>query len=153
LARNQTVVDAPVHTVFAVLSDPRAYDDFVVGTKRVRRFTPTWPQAGSVLHHTLGIGPLILRDLTWVVEVNEPHHLVLRAQMRPFSVNRIRFSLRPQGDGTKVEVEEYAIEGPAAAVWGPLLDRIMWLRNKELLRRLKRITERRLARQTEPDAS
>lgn len=148
MALNRTRIEAPVQTVFAVLSDPSTYDQFVVGTKRIRRFEPTWPEADAVFHHTLGVGPFILRDLTRVVEMVEPHRLVLRAQMRPFSVNRVAFTLEPRGGGTEVEVEEYAIEGPAAAIWNPALDGLMTLRNQELLRRLTRVAERRLRRQS-----
>ncbi|MBW3556212.1 MAG: SRPBCC family protein [Actinobacteria bacterium] len=140
---------ASLATVFAVLADPRRYDEFVVGTKRIRRFDPRWPEVGSVFHHTLGMGPLVLRDLTRVVEVTAPHRLVLRAQMRPFAVNRVAFSLNPEGEGTVIEVEEYAIEGPAAALWGPALDRLMWLRNQEMLRRLDKVAQRRQARQAQ----
>lgn len=147
MARNRRVVAAPVATVFAVLSDPRTYDDFVVGTKRIRRFDPRWPEVKSVFHHTLGIGPLILRDVTRVTEVVEPDRLVLRAQMRPFAVNRVAFSLRPSDGGTEVEVEEHAIEGPAAAVWNRALDGVLWLRNKEMLRRLGKVAERRAEQQ------
>ncbi|MDQ4071056.1 MAG: SRPBCC family protein [Actinomycetota bacterium] len=147
MACNRTVIDAPARTVFAVLSDPRTYDEFVVGTKRIRRFEPPWPEVGSVFHHTLGVGPLILRDLTCVAEVEDGHRLVLRAQMRPFAVNKVSFGLRPDGERTEVEVEEYAIEGPVAAVWNPVLDGLMWLRNQEMLRRLKKVAERRRAQQ------
>lgn len=149
MARNRRFIAAPVPAVFGVLSDPRRYAEFVVGTKRIRRFDPTWPEVGSVFHHTLGIGPLILRDLTRVVEVTEPYHLVLRAQMRPFAVNRVTFSLRGEGGDTEIEAEEYAIEGPASAVWGRVLDRLMWVRNQEMLRRLGNVAERRHAQQAE----
>lgn len=147
MARNRTLVAAPPGSVFAVLSDPPAYAGFVVGTKRIRRFGPTWPEVAADFHHTLGVGPFILRDMTRVEEVHEERRLVLRAQMRPFSVNRVAFALRPVEGGTEVEVEEYAIEGPAGALWNPVLDGMMWLRNRELLRRLKRTAER-LAQQS-----
>ena len=69
--------------------------------------------------------------------------------MRPFSVNRVAFTLRPVDEGTEVEVEEYAVEGPVAAIWNPLFEAAMALRNQEMLRRLKRLAERRLARRSE----
>lgn len=153
MATNRTVIPVPVETVFAVLSDPRTYDEFVVGTKRIRRFEPTWPDKGSEFHHTLGVGPFILRDLTRVEEVDEPLRLVLRAQMRPVAVNRVAFALRPVEDGTEVEVEEHAIEGPAAVLWNPAFDGLMWLRNQAMLRRLTRVAERRLAQQAKATAS
>ena len=139
-------IEAPPEQVFELLADPGAYGAFVVGSKKVRRFDPAWPDQGSVFHHTIGFGPPILRDLTRVEEVEEGRRLVLRAQMRPFSVNRVAFSLRPVAAGTEVEVEEYAVEGPVAAVWNPLFERLTWLRNQEMLRRLKKLAERRVAR-------
>ena len=149
MAVNTIVVAAPPEALFAVLADPAAYGAFVVGSKHGRRFDPTWPERGSVFHHTLGVAPFVLRDLTRVEEVEDGRRLVLRAQMRPFSVNRVAFTLRPSGEGTEVEVEEYAIKGPVALVWNPLFEAAMALRNQEMLRRLKRIAERRLARRSE----
>ena len=149
MAVNRAVIAAPPEAVFAVLSDPAAFGAFVVGSKHVRRFDPSWPDRGSVFHHSLGVGPLVLRDLTRVEEVEENRRLVLRAQMRPFSVNRVAFTLRPAEEGTEVEVEEHAVEGPVAAVWNPLFEAGMGVRNQEMLRRLGAIVERRLARRAE----
>ena len=143
------VVAAPPDAVFALLADPAAYGAFVVGSKHVRHFEPTFPELGSAFHHSLGVGPFVLRDKTCVEEVDEGRRLVLRASMRPFSVNRVAFTLRPVDEGTEVELEEYAIEGPVAMVWNPQFAAGMALRNQEMLRRLKRIAERRLARRTE----
>ena len=145
MAVNRAVIAAPPEAVFAVLSDPAAFGAFVVGSKHVRRFDPSWPDRGSVFHHSLGVGPLVLRDLTRVEEVEEHRRLVLRAQMRPFSVNRVAFTLRPVDAGTEVEVEEYAIEGPAALLWNPVFEALLSLRNTEMLRRLKALAERRHA--------
>lgn len=147
MATNRILVPVPTGTVFATLSDPRAYASFVVGTKRIRRFDPTWPAVGSAFHHTLGVGPLVLRDLSRVEEVQQNHRLVLRAQMRPLAVNRVAFRLRPIEQGSEIEVEEYAIEGPAAALWNPAFEGLMWLRNQLMLRRLRRVVERRWAQQ------
>lgn len=104
------------------------------------------------------MGPFILRDKTCVEEVEEGRRVVLLAHMRPFAVNRVAFTLRPVDEGTEVpntevEVEEYAVAGPVGAVWNPALDAAMGLRNQEMLRRLKRIAERRLARRSEVSPS
>lgn len=145
MATNRLVVDVPADAVFRVLSDPRTYGRFVVGTKRIRRFEPSWPEVGSTLHHTLGLGPFMLRDLTTVAEMTEGSRLVLRAQMRPVAVNRVAFTLRPVDAGTEITVEEHAVAGPAAKLWNPLFDGLMWLRNHEMLRRLKREARRRVS--------
>lgn len=146
MAVNTTVVDAPPEVVFSVLADPSSYATFVVGTKRIRRFDPRFPEHGSEFHHTLSVGPVpILWDLSRVEEVVDGRRLVLRAQMRPFAVNRVAFTLRTVNGGTEVEVEEYPIEGPAALLWNPAFEALMALRNAEMLRRLRQLAERRHA--------
>ena len=94
----------------------------------------------------LGVGPVILRDLTRVDEVEEGRRLVLAARMMPFAVNRVGFTLHSTAGATQVDVEERPVDGPMAALWNPVLDALMWLRNQEMLRRLRRLAERRAAR-------
>ena len=148
MAINRMQIEAPPDAVAAVLSDPTTYAAFVVGSKRIRRFDPAWPEEGAEFHHTLGVGPFILRDLTRVVDIDDGRRFELRAQMRPLAINRVTFTLRPGEGGTDVEVEERAVEGPAALMWNPAFDGLMWLRNQEMLRRLKRLVERREARRS-----
>ena len=141
MSRNRTFVQASPDTVFAVLSDPRKYAYFVVGTRKVRRFDPGYPEQGAAFHHTLGVGPVVLRDLTRVEEVSEEQHLVLRAQMNVLGVNRVAFSLSDGAGGTEVEVEEHPIEGFVARSWNPLFEALLSLRNQEMLRRLRKAAE------------
>ena len=151
MAVNTVTVAAPPEVVFSVLADPPSYASFVVGSKTIRRFDPRFPELGSEFHHALSVGPIpVIRDLSRVEEVAEGRRLVLRAQMRPFAVNRVAFTLRPAGGGTEVEVEEYPIEGPAALLWNPAFEALMGLRNAEMLRRLSRLAERRAAMAASP---
>ncbi len=151
MAVNTVTVEAPPDIVFSVLADPPSYASFVVGTKQIRRFDARFPDEGSEFHHTLSIGPIpVIWDLSRVEEVDEGRRLVLRAQMRPLAVNRVAFTLRPVDAGTEVEVEEYAIEGPVALLWNPGFEALMSLRNTEMLRRLKKLSERRHALSTAP---
>lgn len=144
MARNRALVEATPETVFAVLADPRRYAYFVVGTKKIRRFDPRWPEPGSAFHHTLGVGLPLIRDPTICVEVDEPNRLVLHAAMRPLAVNETTFRITPQQGRSLVEVEERTVAGPAAAqVVAPLVDGLLWLRNQELVRRLRKTAERR----------
>jgi uncharacterized protein YndB with AHSA1/START domain len=152
MATDEAVFDVPPDAVFAGLSDPGASASFVVGARRVRHFDPSWPDVGSALHHSLGGGPLVLRYRTEVVEVEPGRRLVLRAQVRPFGVNHVTFVLTPVDGGTRVRVEEHPVEGPAAALWKPVSEAMMSLRNRELLRRLRVVTARRLQRQAEVGA-
>ena len=151
MAVNTVTVEAPPDIVFSVLADPPSYASVVVGTKTIRRFDARFPEQGTQFHHTLGIGPLpVIWDLSRVEEVDDGRRLVLRAQMRPLAVNRVAFTVRPAGAGTEVEVEEYAIEGPVALLWNPGFEALMSLRNTEMLRRLKKLSERRHALATAP---
>jgi uncharacterized protein YndB with AHSA1/START domain len=151
MAVNSVVVEAPPEIVFSVLADPPSYASFVVGTQRIRRFDPRFPDPGTEFHHTLSVGPLpVVWDVSRVEEVDEGRRLVLRAQMRPLAVNRVAFTLKSMYAGTEVEVEEHAIEGPAALLWNPAFEGLLWLRNNESLRRLKELAERRHALATAP---
>lgn len=151
MARNRTVVEASPETVFAVLADPRRYAYFVVGTKKIRRFDPRWPEPGSAFHHTLGVGVPLIRDATISVEIDEPRRLVLRACMMPLAINETIFLVTPEDGGTVIEVEERAVAGPAAnKVLAPLVDGLLWLRNQELVRRLGKTLERREKQRPHP---
>jgi hypothetical protein len=145
VARTETVVHARPEAVFAVLCDARAYQRFVVGTKRVRRFDARWPEPGAAIHHTVGVGPLGLRDKTEAVECEPPGHLVVHPHIRPFVVTRTSFHLEARGDDTLLRVDEHAIAGPLAPVWPGPLDGLMALRNRLLVRRLARLAEARQA--------
>lgn len=143
MALTKRVIPVAQELVFAVLSDPPSYDAFVVGTKAIRRFDPRYPEPGTAFAHTLGFGPLFLRDETRVERVEPPARLVLRAFMRPVGVTRVDFRLAPSGGGTLVTVEEYPIDGPLSRVWSPPLEVAMWLRNLVTLVRLQRLARRR----------
>lgn len=143
MARTSRRLSAPVEAVFSVLSHPPNYGYFVVGTKTIRRFDPRWPQVDAVFHHTVGLGPLFLRDKTRVFKVEPPDHLILHAGMGPLSVNLVDFRLSPDPAGTVIVVEEYPIRGPLAKIWSPPLDAAMWLRNFLMLRRVERLAQRR----------
>jgi len=136
-------VAAPAGTVFSVLADPRAYDHLLPGARRVRRFDPDWPQPGSALHQTLGIGPVGVPEAVEVVEMEEPHALRLRARLVALCVHRLDFTLRTEEGGTYVKVEAWPVSGPTAKLWNPLLDQLVWARNEDLLRRLRGMVERR----------
>lgn len=143
MAHNELLVHAPVEAVFAVLCDARAYQDFVVGSKKVRRFDPAWPEPGSELHHTVGVGPLGLRDKTTSVSCGEPTDLVVRPHVRPFVVTETHFHLEPRGGATLLAVDEHAVAGPLRPVWPGPLDGMMSLRNRLVLRRIARLAEDR----------
>ena len=143
MATTSIVVDAPPEAVWAVLADPRSYEDWVVGSKEIRRWDPEWPAVGATFHHTFMIGLLPLKDRTSVLESEPPRRLVLRARARPTGIAHVALSLTAEGDGTLVELAEWPVEGPPAALSNPLQDLLIKRRNDVALRRLKRLAERR----------
>ncbi|HEX8802598.1 MAG TPA: hypothetical protein VF743_00350 [Acidimicrobiales bacterium] len=154
-------VAAPVDVVAAVLADPRTYDGLVVGSRRVRWFDPTWPAPGARLHHTVGFGPVTIRDHTEVLHDALPDRLELAAAVRPIGVLRVVFTLRPgaagagtaatavaageaaAGAGTRVEMLEEPLSGPVVRLWSPPARRLTDRRNAVTLRRLDELARDR----------
>lgn len=144
MARNERRFDgvAP-EDVFAVLADGWTYADWVVGAKRVREVDDGFPTPGCRLHHSVGVGPLTLDDNTKVLEAAPPTHLLLEARARPFGRAKIRFTLRADGGGTLVTIEEWAVRPQPVALLNPLVDPLVKARNVETLRRLERVVQQR----------
>jgi hypothetical protein len=59
--------DAPASVVWEVLSDPWLFASWVVGASRIRDVTGPWPAEQSLIHHSVGIWPLLLNDTTSVL--------------------------------------------------------------------------------------
>ena len=143
MARTATHVAATPERVWAVLADPPAYERWIVGCRDVRRWDPHWPAPGSAFHHTFLLGPLPIKDTTSVLEAEPERKLVLRARARPVGVARVTIVLTAERDGTRVEIAEWPVEGPPAALHNPLQDWLINRRNDESLRRLRTLAERR----------
>ena len=136
-------VSAPPERVFGILSDPFMYAQWVVGCKEVRRVDGEWPAPGATFHHSVSLGAFTVRDTTSVVETEPPHRLVLRARARPTGVARIELRLAARDGGAEVAIDELPVEGPPAVLHNPVQDWLIQRRNREGLRRLKRLAERR----------
>lgn len=144
-AVSERFVDAPVDAVASVLADPRAYDGIVVGSRRVRWFDPRWPEPGTAIHHTVGFGPLTIRDHTDAVRDALPDELELAAGLRPLGVMRVVFRLRAEGTGTRVVMEEGPRSGPITWTWTAVTRAAMARRNDVALRRLDDLARARAA--------
>ena len=145
MAENHVYVDAPPDAVFDVLSDAETYAHWVVGASQIRGVEGDWPEPGSKFHHTQGWFGIGLKDSTSAVAANRPRQLVLEARFRPLMVAKVELRLRPRGRGTRVTMIEYPVSGPGARLNNPALDRVIWLRNFESLRRLRKLAEQRAA--------
>jgi len=133
---NVRKLDSTPEQVFAALADPWVYPTWVVGASRLRAADGEYPAAGSKLHHSIGVWPLVLNDETEVEEWDPPRRVVLQAKTRPIGTERVIIEVRPSGSGSLVRMEEYTIAGPANRVPRAIADPILHIRNSESLRRL-----------------
>ena len=144
MARTVVVLEAPPTRVFGLLEDPRSLAYFVVGTKKIRKFDPHWPDSGTKVHHSVGVGPLVLHDETEVLESLPPDRLVLEVRLRPFGLFKVEFTLSAHQTGTELTVDEYPVAGPASVPGlSEVVDRLIKLRNIEMGRRLRELVGQR----------
>ncbi len=134
-------VDAVPERVFAVLSDPRSFGDWVVGSETIRDADAHWPAAGARFHHTVGSGPLKVDDHTEVLESHPPHRLVLRAKARPLGTACVTLTITPQGGGSEIIMREQAADLLSKLQFNPIVQPLLYVRNVKSLRRLKRLAE------------
>jgi uncharacterized protein YndB with AHSA1/START domain len=149
VSENHAYVDAPPDAVFDVLADAGSYAHWVVGSTAIRGTEGNWPEAGSKFHHTQGFFGVGLKDSTLSIAATRPRQLVMEVRFRPFMIGKVEMRLRPHGRGTHVTMIEYPIAGPVKRINNPLIDRALWARNIESLRRLRKLAEQRAAARPE----
>ena len=137
------LVHASPAQVWDVLSDGWLYPLWVVGATRMREVDDGWPAPGTRLHHSVGTWPVVIDDVTEVVDSQAETRLVLRAHAWPAGRADVTIRLQPNGTDTDVVMEEQAASGPGALVPKPLQDPLLRWRNTESLRRLAFLAERR----------
>ena len=138
----RTTVGAPLDEVWAVVSDPRTYPQWLVGARQIRAVDDRWPEPGTSFHHTIGWAPLRLRDRTDVVSVDAPHELVLRPHLSVLGTATVTIGLQPDGEGgTVVEISEAPHAGVIGRLWhvgARNLVRVgLWGRNTKSLQQLE----------------
>jgi Polyketide cyclase / dehydrase and lipid transport len=138
-ATSSGVLDVPVEAVAMVLADPRLYDGVVVGSRRIRWFDPRWPEPGTRFDHTIGFGPVTIRDHSDVVENDLPRLLRLAVHLRPLGSAEVTFRLTPDGTGTRVDIVEVPTSGVLAATWSPPAVALTRWRNDRVLHRLEKL--------------
>lgn len=137
-------VQAGADAVWAVLADGWSYATWVVGTASVRAVDAGWPAAGTRIHHSVGLWPLLLHDTTSALEGHAPTQLVLEARGWPIGKAHVTVEVRPQGTHSSlVTIREDAVAGPGKLVPKPLRQAVILPRNREALRRLALLAEGR----------
>ncbi|MCR2764398.1 SRPBCC family protein [Microbacterium sp. zg.B48] len=143
MSRNVRLLQCAPEDVFEVLGDGWLFPSWVVGASRMREVDPSWPRAGSRLHHSFGVWPVLINDATLVEEYRPPHRMVMRARGWPIGEARVTLDVKPRGDSTVVRIQEEAVAGPGRFVPAPLLDLGLHWRNAETLHRLAYLAEGR----------
>src|SRR5919112_396411 len=105
--------------IFDVLSDGWRYPSWVVGASHVRAVEPDFPAAGTRIHHSSGIWPVLLKDETRVERCEPPNRLVLLARGRPWGEARVDLSLTAEDGGTLVPPAPATRTPPARSPRGP----------------------------------
>jgi len=142
MARNRVHIDATPEEVFAVLSNPDCYPEWVVGAAGVRDHDENFPEVGARFHHKVGTWPLGVKDHTEVVEIAAPRRIVLKAKARPLGTATIELDLQESAGGTELSMDERPGDRLTTLVAGnPLVDTALRVRNAEALARLKRLVE------------
>jgi uncharacterized protein YndB with AHSA1/START domain len=125
--------------IFAVLADGYAYDDWVVGAKQIRSVDDEWPAKDSRFHHTIGAGPIDIKDSTKVIEVEPPSKLVLSVRFRPAGTAVVELTMEPVDETTtKVTMKETPTSGAARAM-ALATSMMLLVRNEWSLLRLRRL--------------
>lgn len=146
LVTAETTITAPAARVFATLTDPETYPDWLRGCKQIRGVDAGWPEPGSAFHHRVGVWPVHVDDRTEVVAVEPDRRLELLAKARPAGEARVVFDLTDEGHRCRVALHERPVRGPGHWLWAiggrPLLSLQLRARNKDSLRLLRELVER-----------
>ena len=135
---------ASAQDVWEVLANPWLYASWVVGASRIRSVEGGWPAPGALIHHSVGLWPMLLDDTTSVVASEPGRRLRLRARAWPVGEADVVLLLEDRGDGCTITIAEAAVRGPGAKIPEPVLDPVVRWRNVEALRRLALIAEGRI---------
>ena len=142
MASARTFIHAAPEDIFNVLSNPETYEYWVVGCQQIYDADEAFPEPGSSFEHRIGIGPLRIQDITTVVESTPPRRLVLRTKAWPLGETVVELRMKERPSGTEVEMRQQPAAGPIAKLDNPLQQLFTSVRDRECLRRLRRLAER-----------
>jgi len=140
MARNERYIPVPPQRVFEVLADPRQYGYVVVGSKDIRDWDRDWPAKGTEFHHSVGYGPVTVKDRTYVVQSEPPHKLELIARALPLGKAKVTFELTAADGGTRATIIEDPLVPKPVHLLMPPVHVLTRIRNRETLRRLSEVS-------------
>jgi uncharacterized protein YndB with AHSA1/START domain len=132
----RTTVPAPPDAVFAVLSDPETYPEWLTGAQHIRGVDEDFPAPGSEFAHEVGPnGAVTVADKTEVRAADAPTRLELGVHAGPLK-GVAEFELERTGEGTLVTFRERLTGGMEVAM--PVARGLIFLRNKASLDKLRK---------------
>lgn len=140
----ERVIEAPPEKVYSVLTDGWTYSDWVVGTAHIREVDPGWPGPGTKIHFKAGPWPMSIHDTTTALVGEPPRRLVLQPRLWPVGALTVTIELTPlDANTTRVTMREDVAAGPVRWLRTKVNDLLLHGRNRESLRRLADLAERR----------
>ena len=143
MTRTRQDVDATPDAVWRVLSDGWLYPLWVVGATRMRDVDDHWPAVGARLHHSVGVWPVVIDDHTEVLDSVEGRMLELKARAWPSGEAEVVIRIEDRGVGSTVTIDDDIVAGPGRLLPAPARALPLQIRNRETLRRLGWLAERR----------
>lgn len=145
MAKNVRILHCRPEAVFDVLGDGWLYTTWVVGASRMRKEESGWPEVGTHLHHSFGAWPIVINDVTTSLVWEPPHRMVIQPKGWPIGEARVELTVEPHRHGSKVTITENAVAGPGSYMPDFLMQPLIWIRNRETLRRLEWVAVGRAA--------
>jgi len=128
-------IAASPEEVYAVLSDPETYPDWLTGAQRIRHVDADFPREGARFDHEVGpTEEATVADDSKALIDDPPHRLQLEVHAGPVT-GLVDFQLHPTGEGTEVVFRE-SLTGRLGLTM-PVLRGPLHARNKASLERLK----------------
>ena len=138
------LIERSPEQVWQVLSDGWAYAEWVAGTRHVRDVDARWPEPGTMIHHSSGVGRWTIDDVTTVRLVEPRRRLELEAYAGRLGSARISLQLLAWGQGrTVVIIDEHPLTGPGARWHSMPLEAALRWRNRRSMRSLARVVSER----------
>ena len=135
-AEVRTTIPAGPTEVYAVITDPETYPDWLAGAQHIRHVDDDFPNRGARFDHEVGpTEDVTVDDDSTALIDDPPHRFQLEVHVGPVT-GLVDFRLRPTGEGTEVVFRE-SLTGRLGLTM-PVARGIIHARNKASLERLKK---------------